>query len=51
LSLGEWTVTETLTGTFEDGVLRAQYRYAECGPNEPCPGRCTMTADLSAMPR
>ena len=43
---GTWTVTETITGTYEGGTLRAKYRYEECGPNE-CPGRCTMTADMS----
>lgn len=48
---GTWTVTETVTGTLRDGTLRARYRYEECGPNEPCPGRCTMTADVVAALR
>lgn len=48
---GAWTVTETITGTLREGTLRAQYRYEECGPNQPCPGRCTMTADLVALVR
>jgi len=43
---GTWTVTETITGTYRDDELRATYRYEECGPNEPCPGRCTLSADL-----
>lgn len=46
---GAWTVTETLTGVLSDGTLRARYSYEECGPNEPCPGRCTMTADVAAV--
>jgi hypothetical protein len=43
---GAWTVTETIVGTVGAGELRASYRYEECG-NQGCPGRCTMTADLS----
>jgi hypothetical protein len=43
---GSWTVTETIVGTYRGGELRASYRYEECG-HQGCPGRCTMTADLS----
>ena len=43
---GTWKVTETIAGTVHDGELRASYRYEECGEGA-CPGRCTMTADLT----
>jgi hypothetical protein len=43
---GSWTVTETIAGTVGAGELRASYRYEECG-KQGCPGRCTMTADLT----
>jgi hypothetical protein len=46
---GTWRITESVEGTYAAGVLRARYRYEECGPApEPCPARCTMTADLVA---
>jgi hypothetical protein len=47
---GTWHVTETVEGTYAAGLLRARYRYEECGPPpEACPGHCTQSADLSAQ--
>ena len=45
---GSWTVTETITGTYDGATLRGRYRYEECGPGEVCPGHCTLTADLTS---
>ncbi|HET9626864.1 MAG TPA: hypothetical protein VFP84_36140 [Kofleriaceae bacterium] len=48
-SLGAWTVTETLHGHYRDGLMTADYHYAECGPGPqgPCPARCTIDGKLA----
>jgi hypothetical protein len=45
--LGQWTVTETIHGRYLERQMRAKYHYAECAHDEPCPGHCTIDADLT----
>ena len=44
---GAWTVTETIHGRYLEGIMRARYHYAECSRTEPCPGHCTLDANLA----
>lgn len=44
-----WATTETITGDFDSRqTFRGRYSYEECKVGAPeCPGRCTLSADLS----
>lgn len=48
---GPWTVTETLHGRYLEGIMRARYHYAECAPDQPCPGHCTIDATVAFLRR
>jgi len=43
---GPWTATEEIRGTFTDRDLVGTYSYRECEHGQPCPGRCTLDADI-----
>ncbi len=47
---GTWKTHETLRGRQIEGELRATYRYEECElATGECPGRCTITADVTIL--
>lgn len=43
---GPWTATEEIRGKLVDNVLTGTYRYRECEHGTPCPGDCTIDADI-----
>jgi hypothetical protein len=44
--VGNWTVSESLTGIVRDRSAVAKYHYQECSDEE-CPGHCTIDGTLT----
>lgn len=44
---GPWLALERMHGVYAHGTMTAQYRYNECELAGECPGRCTITGDIT----